>query len=297
MTPVRIVHGENLAVLAALPDGCVDLAYVDPPFNTGVAQTMRRIRATPAAGGAGTAGFGGRAYDREVVSTLSYDDVHEDYLGSIEARAREIHRVLAPGGSLFFHIDPRESHYCKVLLDGVFGRSSFRNEIIWSYDYGARSRRHWPTKHDTIFWYARDPANYTFDFDAIDRIPYMAPSLVGAEKAARGKTPTDVWWNTIVPTNGSERTGYPTQKPLSILERIVVVHSRPGDLVLDCYAGSGTTGEAAARHGRDVLLVDANPQAIDVMAARLAPYAATVETVEEFVAAPVRARGPVDVVS
>jgi site-specific DNA-methyltransferase (adenine-specific) len=240
-----IVLGDNLDVLRELPDGLANLIYIDPPFNTGKRQTL---------------------------SNHAYDDTHVDFLGFIEQRVRELHRVLADDGALFFHIDPRESHYCKVLLDQVFGRASFLNEIVWAYDYGGRSKSKWSAKHDVILWYVKDPANYTYDFDAIDRVPYMAPGLVGPEKAARGKTPTDVWWNTIVPTAGKERTGYPTQKPLAILERIVKVHSRPGDLVLDCFAGSGTTGEAAAKHGRDYLLVDSNPDAITVMTERLAKY-------------------------
>jgi len=185
--------------------------------------------------------------------------------------------VLAEDGSLFLHLDPRESHYAKVLLDGIFGRASFMNEIVWAYDYGGRSKRRWPAKHDTVLWYAKDPAHYTFDYEAIDRIPYMAPGLVTPEKAERGKTPTDVWWQTVVPTAGSERTGYPTQKPLAILERIVRVHSRPGDVVADLFAGSGTTGEAAARNGRGFLLVDSNAEAIEVMARRLAEWEPEIE--------------------
>jgi site-specific DNA-methyltransferase (adenine-specific) len=184
----------------------------------------------------------------------------------------EARRLLTEAGSLFVHLDPRESHYVKVFLDELFGRASFQNEIVWSYDYGARSRKRWSPKHDVILWYARDPRRATFEYEAIDRIPYMAPALVGAEKAARGKTPTDVWWNTIVSPTGRERTGYPTQKPLTILERIVAVHSRPGERVLDCFAGSGTTGEAAARLGRSCVLVDENPEAVEVMRERLARF-------------------------
>jgi site-specific DNA-methyltransferase (adenine-specific) len=193
-------------------------------------------------------------------------------MGFLAPRIEEAKRVLATNGSLFLHVDSRESHYCKILLDQIFGRDSFMNEIIWSYDYGGRSKRKWPTKHDTIFWYAKDPGNYTFNYDDIDRIPYMAPGLVGKEKAARGKTPTDVWWQTIVPTNGKERTGYPTQKPLAILERIVKVHSNPGELVLDFFAGSGTTGVAAAKNDRQFVLIDTNPEAVQVAAKRLTEY-------------------------
>ncbi len=200
---------------------------------------------------------------------LSFPDAFEDFLEFITPRLEQAYRILSRDGSFFLHIDYREAHYCKVLLDCIFGYESFVNEIVWAYDYGGRPKNRWPAKHDTLLWYVKDPSHYTFNYDAIDRIPYMAPGLVGAEKAARGKTPTDVWWQTIVPTNGRERTGYPTQKPLPILERIVRVHSKPGDLVLDFFAGSGTTGEAAARNGRRYYLIDNSPDAVRVMAKRL----------------------------
>jgi len=273
-----ILEGDNLALLAALPSGSVPLIYIDPPFNTGRQQRRVRLRMTGDTVGDRT-GFGGRRYRTERLaphaepgSGTGYADRFDDFLGFLRPRLAEAHRLLAPTGSLFFHIDPREVHYCKVLLDEIFGRSCFQNEIIWAYDYGARPLRRWPSKHDTILWYTRDPVRYTFHLAESDRIPYMAPTLVGAAKARRGKTPTDVWWHTIVSPTGKEKTGYPTQKPLGVLERIVRVHSDPGDLVLDFFAGSGTTGEAAARHGRRFLLIDSNPEAIAVMKRRLAPH-------------------------
>ncbi len=266
-----IVQAENLDVLRELPDGRAALVYIDPPFNTGRTQRRTRLRTRAAApGGGDRTGFGGRRYASEVVGTSAFADRFEDLPAYLEPRLREARRVLRADGSLFVHLDPRESHYVKVLLDGIFGRASFQNELVWAYDYGARTRTRWPAKHDTILWYARDPANYVFDYAAIDRMPYAAPGLVGPEKAARGKTPTDVWWQTIVPTNSRERTGYATQKPLAILSRIVAVHSRPGDLVLDFFAGSGTTGEAAARLDRDFILVDSSPEAVRTMRKRLA---------------------------
>ena len=199
----------------------------------------------------------------------SFQDRFEQFLWYLEPRFIEARRVLKPGGAFFLHIDFREVHYCKVLLDEIFGRESFMNEIIWAYDYGARSKTRWPTKHDNILWYAKDAKSYTFNYDEMDRIPYRAPELVGPEKAARGKTPTDVWWHTIVPTNGREKTGYPTQKPLGVLNRLVKVHTRPGDLVLDFFAGSGTLGEAAARLGREFILVDSNPDPVRIGHRRL----------------------------
>ena len=269
VTQDTIVQAESLDLLGQIPDGSVDLVYVDPPFNTKKTRTMTRVRTEQDTSG-DRVGFKGRRYRTQVVGTQSYADTFDDFVAFLSPRLQEFHRILDERGSLFVHLDYRETHYCKVELDRIFGRESFVNEIIWAYDYGGRPKNRWPAKHDNILWYARDPGRYTFDFDAIDRIPYMAPQLVGAEKAARGKTPTDVWWHTIVPTNGRERTGYPTQKPLGIMERLLRVHSREGDLVLDCFAGSGTTGEAAARLGRRFVVGDNNPTAVSVMRERLA---------------------------
>jgi site-specific DNA-methyltransferase (adenine-specific) len=269
LTRNQIVYAENLSYMRTLPDGAFRLIYIDPPFNTGKAQQRARMRVVASEQGV-RVGFGDRRYQVQLYDSPVYQDAYEDYLGFLEPRLREAHRLLTPDGSLFVHLDYREAHYVKVLLDTIFGRACFMNEIIWAYDYGGRSKRRWPAKHDTIFWYAKDPERYVFNYEAIDRIPYMAPDLVGAEKAQRGKTPTDVWWLTIVPTNSKEKTGYPTQKPLKLLERIVRVHSAVGDWVLDFFAGSGTTGEAAARLGRRFVLIDNHPDAIRVMAQRLA---------------------------
>ncbi len=276
---LRIVLADNLAVLRSLAAGSIDLIYVDPPFNTGRTQTRTALRTVRDAAGDRT-GFQGRRYRSEALGATSYADDFDDYLAFLRPRLEEARRVLGPAGSLFFHIDYREAHYCKVMLDGIFGRKSFINEIIWAYDYGGRPKRRWAAKHDTILWYAKDPADYTFHAGEIDRIPYMAPQLVGAEKAARGKTPTDVWWHTIVPTNSKEKTGYATQKPLGLLERIVRVHSSPGDRLMDFFAGSGTFGEAAAIHGRSCLLVDGNPEAVRIMERRLARFSPAVEGVD-----------------
>ena len=263
----EIILGDNLDVLRTLPDRAFQLIYVDPPFNTGKAQSRTRIKVTPDPDGDRT-GFQGRRYRTQIVDSSNYADTFGDYIGFLRPRMEEAHRVLDDHGSLFFHVDYREVHYCKVMLDEIFGRESFINEIIWAYDYGGRPKTRWPAKHDNILWYARDPDNYTFNYDAMDRIPYMAPGLVGPEKAARGKTPTDVWWQTIV--TGREKTGYSTQKPLTIIGRIVRVHSNPGDHLLDFFAGSGTLGEAAHREGREFTLIDNNPEAVAVMRQRLA---------------------------
>jgi site-specific DNA-methyltransferase (adenine-specific) len=272
----RIVHGDNLVVLKTTPSESIDLIYIDPPFNTGKTQIRHRISTVRDDAGDRT-GFGGKRYKTIRVGTTGYVDFFSDYLDFLIPRLEQAHRVLTENGSLFFHIDYRESHYCKIVLDQLFGRDCFQNEIIWAYDYGARSKTKWPAKHDSILWYSKNPDVFTFNLEASDRIAYMAPDLVGAEKAARGKTPTDVWWHTIVPTNGKEKTGYATQKPLGIVERIVKVHSNPGDLCMDFFAGSGTLGEAAAKNDRKFLLVDSNSEAIAVMENRLEKFTCTKE--------------------
>ncbi|TSC78797.1 MAG: putative adenine-specific DNA-methyltransferase [Candidatus Peregrinibacteria bacterium Gr01-1014_25] len=271
LMPNRIVFGDNLETLRTLPSDSVPLIYIDPPFNTGKIQSRKQLRTIRSQDGDRT-GFQGARYKTEVLGEKSYNDIFADYLGFLQPRLEEAKRVLTPDGSLYFHIDYREVHYCKILLDEIFGRASFLNEIIWAYDYGARSKVKWPAKHDNILWYAKDPENYVFNYEQLDRIPYMAPGLVGPEKAALGKTPTDTWWHTIVSPNGREKTGYPTQKPLGIIKRIITASSRPGDLVMDFFAGSGTLGEAALMLGRRFLLIDNNPEAMDVMAKRFAQY-------------------------
>lgn len=263
----RIYFAENLDVLRSLPSESVDLIYIDPPFNTGKVQQRTQIKTVRSENG-DRVGFQGCRYESVVVGTKRFSDLFDDYLGFLEPRLVEAYRVLAPHGSLYFHVDYREVHYCKILLDTIFGRNAFLNEIIWAYDYGGRPKNKWPPKHDNILLYVKDPSNYVFNYEEIERIPYMAPGLVGPEKAARGKLPTDTWWHTIVPTNGSEKTGYPTQKPLGILRRIIQASSRPGDVVLDFFAGSGTTGAAALELGRRFILIDKNPEALEVMIKR-----------------------------
>ena len=263
-----LIVADNLPVLVGLPRASFDLVYMDPPFNTGVAQTRERVAVTRD-DTAARVGFGGRRYRSTVLQSLSYDDRFGDYLGFLEPRIRAARELLADHGTLYFHIDYREAHYCKLLLDEIFGRDAFLNELIWSYDYGAKPRRRWPAKHDTILVYVRSPGAHHFDADAVDREPYMAPGLVSAEKAARGKRPTDVWFHTIVPTNGAEKTGYPTQKPEGVLRRIVSASSRPGGWCLDPFAGSGTLGAVCGQLGRRFVLIDSNPTAAEIIRRRL----------------------------
>jgi len=277
-TPHRIYFGDNLPILTSLPDSSVDLIYIDPPFNTGRVQSRTRIKTVRSQEGDRT-GFAGRRYATVNLGSQAYADAFDDYLAFLEPRLRQACRVLKPTGTLYFHIDYREVHYCKILLDQVFGRQSFLNEIIWAYDYGARTKKKWPPKHDNILVYVKDPEHYTFNVDSIDRIPYMAPGLVGPVKPARGKLPTDTWWPTIVPTNSKEKTGYPTQKPIAILRRIIAASSNPGDHVLDFFAGSGTVGAACLELGRRFTLIDNNPQALAAMHNRFA----SVEDIEWLV--------------
>ena len=274
-SPNYVVAADNAEVLAALPDGAFRLIYLDPPFNTGRTQSRRPMTATRSATGT-RIGFAGRSYDTVRGTVTGYDDVFADYWAFLEPRLEQAWRLLAPDGTLYLHLDYREVHYAKVLLDALFGRECFLNEIIWAYDYGARTTRRWPTKHDNILVYVKDPDHYHFDSAAVDREPYMAPGLVTAAKAARGKLPTDVWWHTIVSPTGREKTGYPTQKPEGVLRRIVAASSAPGDWVLDCFAGSGTLGAVAEQTGRRYVLVDASADAVAVMRHRLGRGAADV---------------------
>jgi site-specific DNA-methyltransferase (adenine-specific) len=273
----EILLGDNLELLSQFADGAFRLIYIDPPFNTGKRQNRKTLETVPNQNGDRT-GFAGRRYKTRLLAESSYLDVFDDYLTFLAPRFEEARRLLAEDGTLYFHIDYREAHYCKLLLDEVFGRNAFLNEIIWAYDYGARSKRRWPAKHDTILVYVRNPDAYHFDAEAVDREPYMAPGLVTPEKAANGKLPTDVWWHTIVPTNGSEKTGYPTQKPEGIVRRIVQASTRPGDWCLDFFAGSGTLGAVAAKLGRRYVLIDGSPEAVRVMRSRLSNGSGGFET-------------------
>ncbi len=243
-----LIEGDNLAAMAGLPAGAFDLVYLDPPFNTGIER--RR-------------------------GDLGYADAFADHGAFLAPRIERARELLAAHGTLYLHLDYREAHRAKLALDDLFGPECFLNEIIWAYDYGGKPRRRWPAKHDTILVYVRDRERYHFDDGEVEREPYMAPGLVGPEKAARGKRATDVWFHTIVPTNSHEKTGYPTQKPEGIVRRMVAASSRPGGWCLDPFAGSGTLGAVCRALGRRFVLVDSNPAAIAVTLARLEPLPET----------------------
>lgn len=263
----QIYLADNLSVLQNLSEESVDLIYIDPPFNTGKVQARKSMRTVRDEKG-DRVGFGEQSYSTKILGERAYDDRFGDFEAFLLPRLKEAYRLLKPNGSFYFHIDYREAHYCKILLDQIFGRENFINEIIWAYDFGGRPKNRWPAKHDTIFYYVKDAENYTFNRDDIDRIPYMAPGLVGEEKAKRGKLPTDVWWHTIVGTNSKEKTGYPTQKPFGVIERIIRASSNPGDVVMDFFAGAGTVGAVCEKLGRNYLLIDQNPEAWEVMRER-----------------------------
>ncbi len=274
-TSDQILLGDNLEVMGGFEDGAFQMVYADPPFNTGRTQSRQSLKTVADEDGDRT-GFAGRRYRTVAVQVegkdtgaSSYGDSFGDFSAFLEPRLREMHRLLNETGTLYLHIDYREAHYVKVALDGIFGRECFLNEIIWAYDYGGKSKRRWPAKHDTILVYVKDPERYFFDSSEVDREPYMAPGLVTPEKAEKGKLPTDVWWHTIVPTNGSEKTGYPTQKPEGIIRRMVTASSRPGDLCLDPFCGSGTLGAVCRQLDRRFVLIDSNPEAIGVSQGRL----------------------------
>lgn len=261
-----------MELLPTIPSKSINLIYIDPPFNTGKVQKRNRITAKEDEEGS-RLGFGGKRFSvsNDETSSLSYKDKFGDFEDFLMSRVKRATECLADNGSIFIHLDFREVHYIKVAMDKFLGRDHFMNEIVWAYDYGAKPKKYWPRKHDTILWYVKDPLSYTFNYNKIDRIPYMAPDLVGPEKAVIGKIPTDCWTMTIVPTNSKEKTGYPTQKPMRLLDRIIRVHTNPGDTVLDFFAGSGSTAEAARKNGCGFVMIDNNQAAIDVMNKRLNP--------------------------
>jgi site-specific DNA-methyltransferase (adenine-specific) len=273
----RVIQGDNLAVLQSMPDESVQLIYVDPPFNTGRVQSRGSSKTTRTETG-NRIGFKGQRYEIVKETILSYDDEFKDYWGFLEPRLEQAWRLLNETGTLYLHLDYREAHYAKVLLDALFGRECFINEIIWAYDYGGKAKSRWPAKHDTILVYVKNSDKYYFNNESVDREPYMAPGLVTPEKVAKGKLPTDVWWHTIVSPTGKEKTGYPTQKPLGILRRVIQASSKENDLVLDFFAGSGTTGAAAAELGRNFILIDQNPESIEVIKTRFSALPVSFET-------------------
>lgn len=250
---------EALKVLQSVPDNHIDMIYTDPPFGTGTVQeTQRKI-------------------DNRIFEKMGYSDKYVNYMDFLVPHLMQLHRVLKETGTMYLHLDYRWVHYVKVECDKIFGYDNFLNEIVWSYNYGGRGKDRWPAKHDTILVYVKNRGKHTFNWDNIDRIPYAAPELqhVGrtkeeAEKRiAMGQVPTDVWTMSIVGTASKDRTGYPNQKPIKLIERAIRASSNPGEIVLDVFCGSGTTGVAATNLGREFVMSDNNPQAINVAQQRL----------------------------
>lgn len=279
--PSLVVEGDNLGALRSLPDESFRLIYIDPPFNTGKAQVRHSLKTMRSATG-NRLGFKGERYETVKGAKLSYDDTFDDYWAFLQPRLIEAWRLLTDDGTLYLHLDYREVHYAKVYLDAIFGSRCFLNEIIWAYDYGARARKKWPTKHDNILIYVKNPDHYLFNPQNVDSEPYKTPGL-HVLPSAMDVLPSDIWWHTIVSTMGKEKTGYPTQKPEGILRRIIQASSKPGDWVLDFFAGSGTTGAVAHALGRKFVMIDQNPESLATIEARLRPHLQSAADMEEIV--------------
>lgn len=241
---------EASRLMSELSEGSIDLIYADPPFGTN---------------------------NRQRSGDLSYSDSFDDYVQFIKEHAAHLQRVLNDSGTAYVHLDYRWVHYAKVELDLTFGRENFLGEIVWSYNFGGRGKNFFAKKHDTILVYAKQKGHHVFNYDDIDRIPYKAPEMqyVGRSREeaerriAAGQVPTDVWDIPIIGTNSRERVGYPTQKPTSLIRRIVVASSPVGGVVLDPFCGSGTTAIVAASVGRRFIVCDKSEDAVRVTGERL----------------------------
>ena len=252
-----ILEGDCLNRMQAIQRGAVDLIYADPPYGT---EKVRKGKA-----GKFDDRFGGL----------------ENYLAWMRPRLRAMWDVLSENGSLYLHVDPSVSHYLKIELDHIFGRKAFRNEIAWCYAGPSVSNRDFPRKHDTILRYAAGK-EWTFNADAA-RMPCKTLNLGGHGPTGKGITQEmrekyllrgklcEDWWEGIYPVQrtNSEGTGYPTQKPIKLLERIIGASSNAGDMVLDPFCGSGTTLVAAKRLGRKYIGIERNPDAIEIARKRL----------------------------
>ena len=253
----KLYQGDNLTILRNMPDASVDLICTDPPFNTGK--------------------------DWGVFSD-KWEGGLKGYLKFMEPRLEECRRVLKDTGSLYLHCDPTASHYLKVMLDGVFGIKQFRNEIVWCYTrMSAGGQRQLSRAHDIILWYSKGQ-EWCFNVDDI-RLPYAKGSKAREGQTLNrlgsgyskegvtklnplGKFPED--WVTHIPyLRGKELLGYPTQKPLALYERMIQASSNQGDTVLDPFAGSGTTLDAAQSLGRAWIGIDEKDEAINVIQSRL----------------------------
>lgn len=278
----RFYSGDNLGVLRGFDAGSVDLIYLDPPFNS------KRLYV----GTKGSAAAGASFKDIWTLDDVGAwqtelgDSDLTDYLRTI-ARAHsepmmaytiymtlriiELRRVLKETGALYLHCDPTASHYLKIVLDIVFGKDAFRNEIIWSYRTGGVSKKHWARKHDVILFYAKPK----YQHNPMQERIYYDKAFFTSKVDKTGKHYADVYlrdvWEDIKPllNLSKERTGYPTQKPVALLERIITASSQEGDIVLDPFCGGGTTCEAAAKLGRRWIGIDIEPRARELLAERL----------------------------
>ncbi|MHC5003682.1 MAG: DNA-methyltransferase [Planctomycetota bacterium] len=270
-----LLLGDNLELMRErIGDGTVDLAYLDPPFRT---QTRQRAPA-----GAGDAAFDDVwRWDDEAATSFEAMATAGGaagralrglelvvgrspllaYLTMVAPRLVELRRVLTRSGSVYLHCDGSASHYLKVLLDAVFGTDCFLNNVVWLYGLGGSSSRYWPRKHDDLLWYARQAGAHHFE-------PAMVPARSVRMRGQEKKAPD--WWDIPSINNmAGERVGYPTQKPLALLRRVVGSSSPAGGLVLDPFCGSGTTLVAARELGRRWIGIDREPAAIAIARTRL----------------------------
>jgi site-specific DNA-methyltransferase (adenine-specific) len=268
----RLILGDNLSVMTSLLpefEGRINLLYADPPFFTN-----RKFSARI-----------GRGEDSRKPGKWQLAEGYQDhwdnldsYLDFLYQRLAVMYRLLAPNGTLYLHLDWHADAYARLLLDEIFGADHLLNEIIWAYHGPSPIRRAFNRKHDTILAYVKGE-DYTFNVDDV-REPYNANTVktfnaspkAGFGKVpdlARGKVPEDWWYFPVVARLHNERTGYPTQKPIALLERIILASSNRGDLVADFFCGSGTTPYVAARHGRRFIACDGIFRALHTTRSRL----------------------------
>lgn len=311
-----LYRGDNLDFLRAFNSETIDLIATDPPFNKG-----RDFHATPDSL-ARNASFTDRwTWDddvqtdwlwslesnhpkvRELIDSTRfvYGDDLAAFLSWMGVRLLEMHRVLKPTGSLYLHCDPTASHYLKMLLDAIFGRANFRNEIVWGYAGGGLPKKDFPRKHDTILRYTKSD-KFTFN---VERKPYGPHNTTGRRATDHGGkrsldynrkgTPINDWWVDIKPLINwdSERVGYPTQKPLALYERIIKASSNEGDIVLDPFAGCATTTVAAQRLNRRWVAMDIWEEAYGIVLQRMRNETKIfdADSVEEHLEPPIRTDG------
>ena len=285
----KVLQGDNLEVMKRIDDESIHLIATDPPFNTG-----KKFTGNAGASFGDSWSWGDMSQHwvdglRESKPALLCiidgvrrmgDDSTAAYLAFMSVRLVEMRRVLRADGSIFLHCDPNASHYLKVLMDAIFGRKCFRNEIVWFYKLPSATKKYFPKKHDLIFWYTKSEKDWTFNADDVReayaelsvktyaRGPVVFKSGHEAKQHPLGRLAFDVWEIPSLRTS-KERIGYPTQKPLRLYERIIKAASKPGDVVLDPFCGSGTTLIAAEKLGRQWVGIDIHTEVENTVKSRL----------------------------